>query len=315
LPGHSLLVGLTAAGLLVIVAGLLLPGAAGFRDGTSFFDGAAGLGGGSRTSAAATASPGPDTTWGPRVAAGTVAAPTPTPVPTPDLSGYVWPLKDARVTLPFGPSRQWGDFVADGVLIHDGVDMATACGDKIRAAHDGVVLAASRHFDDFLGWQGDLTPYYNRLTSRHSWGYLPIVIVIDDGNGLRSIYAHESSVTVKVGEHVKAGQIIGIEGKTGRATGCHLHYGLFNPSETATFDLKPEDRERLLLPKSVTARINPLLVLPYRHEIEEMRALRPADEAAWQAAHATARPTTSPTPSPSPSPSPLTPPTWYPSFE
>ena len=66
---------------------------------------------------------------------------------------------------------------------------------------------------------------------------LPIVIVIDDGDGYRSIYAHFSKVVVKRGDVVKAGDFLGYEGMTGHASGCHLHYGLFSPLETATFGM------------------------------------------------------------------------------
>ncbi len=312
--------GLPVVLLIVAAAALLLqPGTANSRNGAgpssgdaiaARSDSAAGPNG----SGDVASSPSPEITWGPIQPAQTQAGPTLTPTPGPDLSGYVWPLRNARVTLPFGPTK-WGEVVVNGKLFHDGLDMATACGDKVMAAHDGTVLAASRHFDDFLGWQGDLTAYYDRLDKRHSWGYLPIIIVIDDGNGLRSIYAHESQVLVKVGQQVKAGQVIGIEGQTGHATGCHLHFGLLDPNETATFKLDPAVAKRLLLPSTETARINPLLVLPYRNEIREMHALRPQDAAAWQAAHASpgpsvsSLPTASATPSPTPSPTPLPTPT------
>jgi murein DD-endopeptidase MepM/ murein hydrolase activator NlpD len=203
---------------------------------------------------------------------------SPSPDPADDLTGYVWPLVDARVTLPFGPTS-WGEFIVDGQLFHDGVDMATQCGDNVHAAHDGVVLAASRQYDDYMGWTGDLAPYYHLLDTKHWWDSLPIVIVIDDGDGYRSIYAHESRVIVKPGQHVKAGQVIGYEGATGNATGCHVHFGLFSPTETATFQLDPAVVARDLLPSSEIARIDPLLVLPFRCEISEMRTLRPVEAA------------------------------------
>jgi len=209
----------------------------------------------------------------------TPAAPTVGPSPTPPLSGYVWPLPNGRVTLPFGPTS-WGELVVNGQLFHDGVDMSTTCGDQVHAAHDGVVLAASRHYDDYMGWVGDLTPYYHLLDTKGWWNSLPIVIVIDDLNGYRSIYAHESLVAVKPGQYVTAGEVIGYEGATGHATGCHVHFGLFSPTETATFQLEPSIVKRDLLPAYEIARINPLLVLPFRCDIEEMRALRPAEAAA-----------------------------------
>jgi murein DD-endopeptidase MepM/ murein hydrolase activator NlpD len=232
----------------------------------------------------ATDSATPDTTFPPIIDVPTGPPASPTPIPADRLSGYVWPLNDAKITLPFGPSK-WGEFLVGGKLFHDGVDMATQCGDKVMAAHDGTVLVASRDAVDFMGWQGDLTAF-KRMFSPPSWkATLPIIIVIDDGNGYRSIYAHESRVTVKVNQHVTAGQTIGYEGATGPTTGCHVHFGLYSTLEKATFDNLPDYMSRLHLPATITARIDPLLVLPYRNDLSEMRSLRPLDAAAYASAH------------------------------
>lgn len=218
------------------------------------------------------------------------AAPTATPsIPaapltpaSPDtLVGYRSPLPHARLTLPFGPSP-WGSRLVEGKAFHDGVDLATFCGDHIKAAHDGTVLAASRRFDTEIGWVGDLKPYFARLDRKHLWGTLPITVVIDDGNGYRSIYAHFSKVVVKKGQTVKAGQMLGYEGMTGRASGCHLHYGLFSPLETATFAIEPDVVKRMKVPPAQIARIDPLLVIP-------VHGVKP-------------RPGATPLPSPSPTP-------------
>jgi murein DD-endopeptidase MepM/ murein hydrolase activator NlpD len=191
--------------------------------------------------------------------------PTPTPVPTPppvaSLSGYVSPLPRGRLTLPFGPSP-WGSRIVEGEPFHDGIDLATFCGDRIVAAHAGTVLAAGRKYDRHMGWVGDLEPYLDRLEKQQLWMTLPIVVVIDDGNGYRSIYAHFRETVVKRGDVVEAGDLIGYEGQTGRASGCHLHYGLFSPLETATFQIDPDVVKRMKVPKLQVARVDPLLVLP-----------------------------------------------------
>lgn len=181
--------------------------------------------------------------------------------PVEALEGYVWPIRNPRLTLPFGPTP-WGSRWVDGQAFHDGVDLASYCGDRVYAAHDGVVIAAGRHYDDEIGWVGSLDRYYRRLNTKHLWYTLPIVVVIDDGNGYRSMYAHMRAIIVKTGDIVTAGQRIGYEGATGRASGCHLHYGLYSPWETAVFAIKADVAERMQFPPAVIARIDPLLVLP-----------------------------------------------------
>ncbi len=198
-----------------------------------------------------------------------VVRPTPSPVEVvrpaavSELDGYQWPLAHARITLPFGPTP-WGSRVVEGKQFHDGVDMATFCGDKVVAAHSGIVLAAGRKFDQEIGWIGDLSRYVARLDAKHLWTTLPIVVVTDDGDGYRSIYAHFSKVVVKTGQSIRAGDLIGYEGRTGRASGCHLHYGLFSPIETARIAIEPDVARHMRLPGFQIARIDPMLVLPPR---------------------------------------------------
>ena len=213
----------------------------------------------SRAAPVATATPRPT----PVEVAGPPVAPMPAPPET--LAGYRSPLPHGRLTLPFGPSP-WGSRLVEGNAFHDGVDLATFCGDRIKAAHDGKVLAAGRRFDTEIGWVGSLKPYFARLDKKHLWGTLPITVVIDDGNGYRSIYAHFGKVVVKKGQAVKAGQLLGFEGATGRASGCHLHYGLFSPLETGTFAIEPDVVKRMKVPGFQIARVDPLIVLPQHAE-------------------------------------------------
>jgi len=177
------------------------------------------------------------------------------------LAGYAWPLRVGRVTQPFGPSP-FGTWVVGGDLFHDGLDIASYCGDHVRAAHDGVVLAAGRRYDNALGWIGDLAPYTARNDAKKLWFSLPITVVVDDRNGYRSVYAHFNDIVVKAGDRVTAGQFIGWEGNSGNASGCHLHYGLFSPDETATFALQGKLAAKLRLPATEIARVDPVRVLP-----------------------------------------------------
>jgi murein DD-endopeptidase MepM/ murein hydrolase activator NlpD len=183
------------------------------------------------------------------------------PLPPSMLTGYQWPIDHARITNAFGLGRPGGYFI-NGVELHDGIDISSFCGARIVAAHDGTVLAAGRHHEGYVGWPGDLSAFRAKLDADHAWSTRAIAVVIDDGNGYRSIYLHLAKAAVKPGDVVHAGDFIGWEGQTGYATGCHLHYSIFSPLERATYQLDPKVAAKSLLPGYEIARIDPLLVLP-----------------------------------------------------
>ena len=203
------------------------------------------------------------------------------------LTGYIWPVNHALITTHFAPEppADGGFVMIDGVSYHDGVDLATHCDDKVRAAHDGTVLYAGRDYDPYLGYQGDAEAIYARLQRLGRTNEQAIVVVIDDGNGYRSEYVHLSKADVEAGAVVQAGDVIGLEGETGFATGCHLHYSLIRMDgawqEVVQYLLK------FGYPPLVRERVNPLDVLPW------------ADPDAPQALQDKVNP---PTPTPEPSP-------------
>ncbi len=84
---------------------------------------------------------------------------------------------------------------------HRAIDYAARLGTPIVAIDHGAVAHA--HY----GWNGG---YGN-------------MVVIDHGNGFTSLYAHLSAISVKVGDRVRQGQLIGTMGSTGKSTGSHLH--------------------------------------------------------------------------------------------
>lgn len=102
---------------------------------------------------------------------------------------WAYPLPGAKVISPYGGKRR-----------HSGVDLKTKPNDEILAAFDGVVTRSS--------------PYA---------GYGNCIVIKHD-NGLETLYSHQSKNLVKVGDKVKAGQVIGLTGRTGRATTEHLHF-------------------------------------------------------------------------------------------
>jgi len=88
-------------------------------------------------------------------------------------------------------------------ILHKGVDLAVVTGTKVKAIYKGTVL--------YSGW---IRGYGKTVT-------------IDHGNGIVSLYAHNSKLLVSKGEKVKKGEVITLSGNTGRSTGPHLHLGLY----------------------------------------------------------------------------------------
>jgi murein DD-endopeptidase MepM/ murein hydrolase activator NlpD len=177
------------------------------------------------------------------------------------LTGYRWPLRYASITTWFAPTAA-GFVVINGRRVHDGLDLATSCGDTVRAAHDGIVLHAGREFDRYIGYSVPPEGFLKSLKSGTGLGILPIVVVVDDGNGYRSAYVHLSSTTVRNGQRIRAGQPIGIEGATGHATGCHLHYELIRMDGDFQA-VAPELVKAARYPPFVRERVDPLRVLSF----------------------------------------------------
>ena len=158
-------------------------------------------------------------------------APTLTPViegvPPPDIPYQGDKTDFTELGSASCPGNQVGP-VGDGMFIwpsvyqavsgekfsesHPGVDFSTPPGVPVYAADDGLVI--------FAGW------------SELGYGN---VIVIDHGNGYKTLYAHLSQISQYCGAKVKSGQLIGLSGSTGNSSGPHLHFevrvpgGYLNP--------------------------------------------------------------------------------------
>ena len=111
---------------------------------------------------------------------------------------YIWPLY-GNITSYFGYRSIFGSY-----SYHDALDIAASYGTTIKASDGGTVV-----------WAGTGTGGY--------WSYGKYV-VIDHGNGVRTLYAHCSSLLVSAGDHVYQGQTIAKVGMTGRTTGPHCHF-------------------------------------------------------------------------------------------
>ena len=128
-----------------------------------------------------------------------------------DLS---WPL-DGHVTSPFGMRRG---------RLHAGVDIKGLKGDPIIAAADGQILLAKR---------------------KRAYG---VVAIVGHNHDTQTLYAHMLRLAVREGQFVRAGELIGYVGRSGRATGYHLHF------ETRVAGGVPQDPMRFL-PSARTARV------------------------------------------------------------
>lgn len=111
-----------------------------------------------------------------------------------DLRGFCMPTKSRVVTSNFGYRASFG-------RQHKGLDIKVYIGDTIRAAFSGKV----------------------RIVRYEGGGYGKY-IVIRHQNGLETIYGHLSAQLVEENQNVKAGDVIGLGGNTGRSTGSHLHF-------------------------------------------------------------------------------------------
>lgn len=105
-------------------------------------------------------------------------------------SNFIWPAS-GDITSKFG--SRWGSK-------HTGIDIAVETGTSVKAAAAGKVI--------FSGWKGN----YGNL------------IIVDNGNGYKTYYAHNSKLLAEVGQSVDKGTIVSLSGSTGNSTGPHLHF-------------------------------------------------------------------------------------------
>lgn len=126
-----------------------------------------------------------------------------------DMSGYVHPMKNV-VTSEFGFRK--------GYRHHYGTDVRLCKGDSVLCAFDGMVRIAKRG---------------------KGYGFY---VVVRHYNGLETVYGHFSKLKVTPYQEVKAGELLGYGGSTGRSSGPHLHYEIrylgvpINPRMLIDFD-------------------------------------------------------------------------------
>lgn len=110
---------------------------------------------------------------------------------------FMWPTTARTITSYFGFRIHPVTGVYTG---HTGIDIGVGTGNPVYAAADGTVIIAG------------------------SYGGYGNAVVIDHGSGISTLYGHNDSVTVSVGQKVSRGQVVANSGNTGISTGPHLHF-------------------------------------------------------------------------------------------
>ncbi len=138
---------------------------------------------------------------------------------------YMWPVKTkyTRISSYFG----WRtDPFTGQKKYHNGMDIPCSSGEPIYAANNGVVVTAE----------------YNS-----SYGYY---VMINHGDGITSLYAHNSKLLVSVGKTVKKGDVIAKAGSTGRSTGPHCHFEIrINGTRVDPLDKSNRGGAYVVIPK------------------------------------------------------------------
>ncbi len=113
-------------------------------------------------------------------------------LPVPLGESWSWPVEGGQVLSNFGARRR--------THTHKGLDIAGRSGQPVRAVQEGQVV-----------YSGSSMSGYGKT------------VILDHGDGITSLYAHNSSLLVRVGDRIQPGQVVARIGRSGNATGLHCH--------------------------------------------------------------------------------------------
>ncbi len=166
----------------------------------------------------------------------------------PDARGGIiqWPLDSVRITQYFGATVDAKRLYVSGS--HNGIDLAAVDGTKIKTALSGTV------------WATGNTDAKAGCYSYGKW------VLLKHTNGLATLYAHLSAVSVSSGQSVSTGDTLGFSGRTGYVTGPHLHFSVLATEGTRVATIPPEKTVNcrgVIMPIADTkAYLDPILYLP-----------------------------------------------------
>lgn len=151
-----------------------------------------------------------------------------------------WPLDNISITQQFGRTSDSGRLYTSGT--HDGVDFRASIGTPVRVSLTGTVVEVN---------QGAV-----QNCQYGKW------VLVRHGNGLTTLYAHLSEISVQKGEAVATGKVVGFAGNTGYATGPHLHFTVYLSDAVSLKQYTCKSGRSTLIPiANPNAYLNPLSYL------------------------------------------------------
>ncbi len=169
----------------------------------------------------------------------------PTAIPSARSGLFMWPLDVVSVTQYFGKTVSAKRLYVSGT--HGGIDFRASIGTPVKAVLSGVVTDTEAV----------------RVKSGCQYGKW---ILVKHANGLSTVYGHLSVVSVKPGDPIITGDVIGYSGNTGYSTGPHLHFGVYATAGVRVVDSSSIGSNRCVGIKTVAANPaayqDPMIYLP-----------------------------------------------------
>jgi murein DD-endopeptidase MepM/ murein hydrolase activator NlpD len=168
---------------------------------------------------------------------------------TAKLGDFYFPIKGKLISHYGKRGHQW----------HSGTDVKLQKGDTVRAGFGGIVTKAARHY-----------------------GY-GLLVVISHGFGIETYYAHLSKCIVQEGDSIKAGDAVGLGGRTGWATTTHLHFEIrynskaYNPEQLFDFTNQKVLSQTYYESEKLETKDEPVLASIKTDSVEKVHVIKKGD--------------------------------------